>query len=280
LNYIRVPLATFAANYDGENGACVVFVEYLQELYTDSQSIILGGMFFQSFYAQYTQLGVNAVTVALYVNLNALPNTYIGAIDYSEGETVFNVPIAHLQTDSLTERNGLPTFAATLSGITDSSPYFYLDFGADHSIVWTTDCQTTGIGQYTPGDCSAEPTLMNMGFSGDALPENARDVGTFSQARFGGYIVSGTQYTSELCFGTYNCKFVNVYAANQVSADNWLYDYDGAYGILGMGPHSYIWEGFVDPDTRKAYYSIELGRVSFYNNGKASNITFGDASSA
>lgn len=175
-----MPLATFAANYDGENGACVIFVEYLQELYTDSQSIIFGGMFFQSFYAQYTQLGVNAVTVALYVNLNALPNTYIGSIAYDQGESVFNVPIAHLQTDSLTEKNGLPTFTATFAGITDSNPYFYLDFGSSHSVVWTTDCQTTGIGTYAAGPCENDPTLMNMGFDGSALPENARELGTFS----------------------------------------------------------------------------------------------------
>lgn len=222
-------------------------------------------MFFQSFYAQYTQLGVNAVTVALYKNLNALPNAYVGEIEYDQGETVFNVPIAHLQTDSLTEKNGLPTFTATFAGITASNPYFYLDFGSSHSVVWTTDCQTTGIGTYAAGACENDPTLMSMGFDGSSLPENARDLGTFSQARFGGYIVSGTQYTSELCFGTYNCKFVNLYAVNQVSADNWLFDTDGAYGILGMGPHSYIWEGFVDPETKLAVYSIELGRVSFYN---------------
>jgi len=121
---------------------------------------------------------------------------------------------------------------------------------------------------------------MNIGFDGSSLPEIARDLGTFSQARFGGYIVSGTQYSSELCFGDYNCKFVNLYAASQVSANNWNFGNDGAYGILGMGPHSYIWEGFVDPDTKLAVYSIELGRVSFYNSGYASNITFGDASSA
>lgn len=28
-NYLRVPLATFAANYDQEGGVCAIFVEYL-----------------------------------------------------------------------------------------------------------------------------------------------------------------------------------------------------------------------------------------------------------
>lgn len=42
-----------------------------------------------------------------------------------------------------------------------------------------------------------------------------------------------------------------------------------------MGPSSYIWEGFVNADTRKAEYSIELARVSFHGEQQASNVTFG-----
>lgn len=52
-NYFRVPLATFAANFDQEGGACVIFVEYLDDRYDNSKHIMFGGMFFQSFYAQY-----------------------------------------------------------------------------------------------------------------------------------------------------------------------------------------------------------------------------------
>jgi len=60
-NYIRVPLASFAADFDEEGGVCVIFVEYLNTINSDSKSIILGNMFFQSIYAQYTFFGVNAV---------------------------------------------------------------------------------------------------------------------------------------------------------------------------------------------------------------------------
>ena len=50
-----------------------------------------------------------------------------------------------------------------------------------------------------------------MGFDGAPLPT---PTGTFSQAQFGGYVVSGTKYTSEVCFNGVNCKFVDVYGVD------------------------------------------------------------------
>lgn len=44
--------------------------------------------------------------------------------------------------DEGTESNGLPTFVATVTGITDIDPYFHLDFSASHSIVWDIECYT------------------------------------------------------------------------------------------------------------------------------------------
>jgi hypothetical protein len=41
-----VPLASFAANFDAEGGNCVIFVEYLDSYYQDSQAILIGSMFF------------------------------------------------------------------------------------------------------------------------------------------------------------------------------------------------------------------------------------------
>jgi len=61
LNYIRIPLATFAANYEKEGGVCVLFVEYLDASVDNSKSIMLGGMFWQSIYGQYTQFGYSGV---------------------------------------------------------------------------------------------------------------------------------------------------------------------------------------------------------------------------
>lgn len=58
-NYIRVPLASFAANYEEVGGVCVIFVEYLDSERNDGKQIIFGGMFFQSVYAKYTLAGFN-----------------------------------------------------------------------------------------------------------------------------------------------------------------------------------------------------------------------------
>lgn len=86
-NYMRVPLATFAANSDADGGNCVIFVEFLDPYFSDSQSIILGSMFFQSIYAQYSLLGVNSVQVELFKNKNALASTYIGTQENTQMET-------------------------------------------------------------------------------------------------------------------------------------------------------------------------------------------------
>lgn len=36
-DYIFVPLASFAGNFDQEGGVCVIFVEYLEDFFPDSK---------------------------------------------------------------------------------------------------------------------------------------------------------------------------------------------------------------------------------------------------
>jgi len=280
--YMRVPLASFAANYEAEGGVCAIFVEYLKDNENNGKSIQLGSMFFQSIYAQYTMAGVNGVYVDLFINKHALASTYLGNDVVPTGDTVFVTPVAQVQPDTLTSSNGQPTFAATIAGITDVNPYFLLDFSSAHTIVWDTNCMSTGIGIYPAGPCSDAPLDMQMGFDGS--PNGIKSTGTFSEASFGGYVASGTTYTSEVCFGDVNCKFIDVYSAESVSQNNWQYNNDGAFGIIGMGPGSFIWEGFVDPVTKTSVWSIELARKGFYNDYEMvgastvqSNITFGSA---
>lgn len=78
---------------------------------------------------------------------------------------------------------------------------------------------------------------------------------------------------------------MTLYAGELISADNWRFNQDGAYGILAMGPDSQTWAGFADPDTHIAQYSIELGRIKTFtgeynhftdaDTTAKSNITFG-----
>jgi hypothetical protein len=177
-------------------------------------------------------------------------------------DSPFNVYEATILTDSTTELNGLPTFLATAAGITDSMPYWHLDFAADRSIAWSTNCLTTGFGNQAAGPCSGEPVLAEMGFDGSPLPTTT---GIFTNGQFGGYVVSGQKYTSKMCFGSWNCKFVQLYGVDTVAANNWSFGVDATYGTIGMGPSSFIWEGFIDAETYQATYSVALARVSLYS---------------
>jgi len=55
---------------------------------------------------------------------------------------------------AFTENDGLPTFGLIVEGITDSTPYFYLDFSNSNSVAWGSACTYTNIGTYASGDCS------------------------------------------------------------------------------------------------------------------------------
>jgi len=76
-------------------------------------------------------------------------------------ENPFVVTSAVLHTDPLSERNGLPTFVANITGITDEFAYFYLDFLSSHSIAWHINCTTDAIGAFNASEtCENEPTLV------------------------------------------------------------------------------------------------------------------------
>jgi hypothetical protein len=58
-----------------------------------------------------------------------------------------------------------------------------------------------------------------------------------------------------------SCRIVQLYSGESVSADNWNFNSDGAYGIIGLGPNSALWNGLADVNTLKVTYSIELARI-------------------
>jgi hypothetical protein len=43
-----------------------------------------------------------------------------------------------------------------------------------------------------------------------------------------------------------------------------MFNSDGAYGILGLGPNSALWNGLADPNTLTVTYAIELAKVSAF----------------
>lgn len=124
------------------------------------------------------------------------------------------------------------------------------------------------------GPCSDSPTYLQSVYT-----NSTEAVGTFTDKEFGGYLCSGSIYLDEICVGN-SCKVMKIYAATLVSQNAWLYDQDGAYGILGYGPNSAFWNQYIDT-TGVATYSIELATVKPLQQNQAdlaiSNITFGSS---
>lgn len=100
----------------------------------------------------------------------------------------------NIQTDTNSEKSGLPTFNMNVTGIADTSAYFLMDFNAPYSVFWASNCTTTEIGEYSPTVCSAQPTLLSTEFNPVANNQSSiiHKTSTFENAPFGGYIVSGT----------------------------------------------------------------------------------------
>jgi hypothetical protein len=47
---------------------------------------------------------------------------------------------------------------------------------------------------------------------------------------------------------------------SKISADSWLYNIDAGYGVIGMGPTSELWSGFIG-ENKTSVYSIALARM-------------------
>lgn len=183
--------------------------------YEDSRSIIFGSMVLQSFYAAVSQTSTSS-TVQLFVNKNALSNTYMGSGIYQQGANPFNVKPVSLTPQSHSSY-GLPTFTANLLGIPDNiTSQFYVDFTSPDTVAWDVTCNHTQMGSYAPNSCSSAPTLMSTYFNGTNLWSWW---GNFTNQTFGGYVVDGTRYYSEICLGsqTSNCVWHQVYSAMNVT---------------------------------------------------------------
>lgn len=149
------------------------------------------------------------------------------------------------------------------------------DFSNEHTVVFTTDCVQYVTG--TPGNCSGYPTLVQNNFDTKHLTAYK----SFTDLTVGGYTMNGDVYNVEVCQGS-SCRFQDVYAANVIFADDWLYNQQSGAGILGYGPNSTNWDQYIDPVSGVATYSISLARVGFASEEPSaapanaqSNITLG-----
>jgi len=275
--YMIVPIATFASTRTLLNATtCTVYVEMLDESLADSLQIVLGQMFFQSF-NMFNQVTQNSALVTLTVNENALSATYLGSASASESTTdAFVIVPDYAPLDMTDQMIGLPTFSANLTGVpTDVSPYFLIDFSAQRTVVWGADCMQTIL--VPSGPCSDSPTYLQSVYTSKTTA-----IGTFSNMEFGGYMCSGSIYLDEICVSS-SCKIMKIYVANLVSQNAWLYDQDGAYGILGYGPNSAFWNQYINTQG-VATYSIELANIMSNPTQQnqavmldISNITFGSS---
>jgi len=83
---------------------------------------------------------------------------------------------------------------------------------------------------------------------------------TFTDKSMSGFTVSGNEYLTEICIADSSaCTDTPAYGVSKITADTWLYNMDAGYGVIGMGPTSDLWRGFVGVDGT-AVYSIALAR--------------------
>jgi hypothetical protein len=69
-----------------------------------------------------------------------------------------------------------------------------------------------------------------------------------------------------------DCRALTVHAVSKISADNWLYNMDAGYGVIGMGPTSQLWSGFVS-EYGTAVYSIALARTTGLTDANGNSVS-------
>jgi hypothetical protein len=156
--------------------------------------------------------------------------------------------------------NGLPQFEVLMGGITDNlSPNFQIDMTSGKILAWGSTCQHTQMGNYQAGPCSSAPTYTNSSFNGGT--NKLDNAGNFTNSTFGGYTVSGVRYFTQICtVNTKQCKDAMVYQGDVISTNKQMWNQPGLYGIMGMSPSSPFWNGYINPTTYTAQYTISLQR--------------------
>ena len=63
-----------------------------------------------------------------------------------------------------------------------------------------------------------------------------------------------------------------VYGVSKISADSWLYNMDAGYGVIGMGPTSELWSGFIG-ENKTSVYSIALARMPGLTDARGNQVS-------
>lgn len=106
-------------------------------------------------------------------------------------------------------------------------------------------------------------------------------ISSYTNMAIGGYVTNGQIYYTDVCTeGISACQLMQVYVADNITANNWNYNSQGASGILGYGPRSPFWTAYTN--TQGIAYSSAvlvpptLGLGAAYD---ANEITFGSLGS-
>lgn len=201
----------------------------LDNSHNNSKAIIFGAMFYQNVFMNSTSTMTSPssylTTTTLAININALQNSadnsiagaYITSQVFVDSQSnAFAITEKSAVIDMGASNNGLPAFQTSMTGLASNSAMLG-DFSNDYTVVFTTDCMQYFTG--TAASCSGYPTLVQTNFNATGLSAYK----AFTNLNVGGYIVNGDVYNIEVCQGT-SCRYQNVYAANLIFADDWLYN--------------------------------------------------------
>lgn len=246
---VTVPLAAFAV--DRSDLICELFVtpsNFTVSGGTFENNVQFGTMFFQSFWG----MSQTSEAMALRVNEYSNDTMFAGAIanntNQTEGKNPFIVYPTVLPNDQFTTK-GMQTFTASVTGISDSDQFYYIDFLNSDTVVWGQDCNNTVNNTL----CTDAPLYMNASYVNTTTSR-----GTFSEMRFTGYEVSGDLYYGNVCFED-DCTTVDLFVGREINSDALMYDIKGAYGILGLGPYSPLWAQLLEPESTSINYSVKIG---------------------
>lgn len=116
---------------------------------------------------------------------------------------------------------------------------YTFDYTSDQTLVWASNCTTA-----QNKSCSASPNNVMPMFT----PTNTSSlwVSSYTGISIGGYNTSGQIYSTDICTTSISeCKLMNVYAADTLISNDWNSGVQGAWGVLGYGPRSPLWQSYI-----------------------------------